>query len=95
MVVDKKDKVVRIRGSDPDAVQRARDIMEFQVGHPHHCMLFSMGLGICGCVALQIARIPVKSDEVPSIMGTGGENIHDIQYSSGCLNIVLEQVCAK
>lgn len=31
MVVDKKSNVVRIRGNDPEAVFRAREIMEYQV----------------------------------------------------------------
>lgn len=86
--------VVRIRGSDPDAVFRAREIMEFQV--------LQIGyLCMCACVCaphdcyslwLQVLRIPIKSSEVPIIRGHDGSNLADIQSSAGVIGMVIEPV---
>lgn len=86
--------MVRIRGNDPDAVYRAREIMEFQVcvGRQRDSRVPSRVFSrVVSCLE-QIARIPVKGSEVAAIVGTGGENIHDIQAASGVLNMTLEQV---
>ncbi len=57
VVVDKRDNVVRIRGSDPDAVFRAREIMEYVVcdAHNYHtCARECVSVCVSVCVRVYL-----------------------------------------
>ena len=63
VVVDKRDHMVRIRGSDPVAVARAREIMEFQVHNLAVAILLSFDAvpcrdGFSPCATIVLADRP-------------------------------------